>query len=70
MSCLRRPRPFRPFFPPSPFARSPPGRCSSRWSPPSSCISWAPSRSFSVFEGTFIHELTHDARHVLGFPCH
>ncbi len=26
--------------------------------------------AFSVFEGTFIHELTHDARHVLGFPCH
>ncbi len=26
--------------------------------------------AFSVFEGTLIHELTHDARHVLGYPCH
>ncbi|WP_433342877.1 CbtB domain-containing protein [Micromonospora sp. CA-111912] len=26
--------------------------------------------AFSVFEGTAVHELVHDARHVLGYPCH
>jgi len=26
--------------------------------------------AFSVFEGTAIHEWVHDARHVLGYPCH
>ncbi|OLT10394.1 cobalt transporter [Actinomadura sp. CNU-125] len=24
----------------------------------------------SVFGGTWIHEFTHDGRHLLGFPCH
>jgi Probable cobalt transporter subunit (CbtB) len=24
----------------------------------------------SVFSGTFVHEFVHDARHLLGFPCH
>lgn len=24
----------------------------------------------SVFHGTFVHEFVHDARHLLGFPCH
>ena len=24
----------------------------------------------SVFSGRFVHELVHDARHLLGFPCH
>ena len=24
----------------------------------------------SVLGGTFVHELVHDARHLLGFPCH
>lgn len=24
----------------------------------------------SVFSGTGIHEWAHDARHLLGFPCH
>jgi Probable cobalt transporter subunit (CbtB) len=24
----------------------------------------------SVFQGTYIHEFVHDARHLLGFPCH
>jgi hypothetical protein len=24
----------------------------------------------SVFSGTNIHEFVHDARHLLGFPCH
>lgn len=26
--------------------------------------------AFSVFEGTAIHEWVHDARHVMGYPCH
>ncbi|WP_156756065.1 CbtB domain-containing protein [Actinokineospora pegani] len=26
--------------------------------------------AFAVFEGTAVHELVHDARHLLGFPCH
>jgi hypothetical protein len=24
----------------------------------------------SIFHGTLLHELVHDGRHVLGFPCH
>jgi hypothetical protein len=24
----------------------------------------------SVFSGTGVHEFVHDARHLLGFPCH
>jgi hypothetical protein len=24
----------------------------------------------SVFQGAYIHEFVHDARHLLGFPCH
>lgn len=24
----------------------------------------------SVFGGTALHELVHDARHLLGYPCH
>ncbi|HVQ58269.1 MAG TPA: CbtB-domain containing protein [Solirubrobacterales bacterium] len=24
----------------------------------------------SIVKGTFIHELVHDGRHLLGFPCH
>ncbi|MFF8860784.1 MULTISPECIES: CbtB domain-containing protein [unclassified Streptomyces] len=24
----------------------------------------------SVFNGTDVHEWVHDARHLLGFPCH
>jgi cobalt transporter subunit CbtB len=24
----------------------------------------------SVFGGTWVHEFTHDGRHLLGFPCH
>ena len=24
----------------------------------------------SLTGGTFVHELTHDGRHLLGFPCH
>ena len=24
----------------------------------------------SLFSGTWVHEFTHDARHMLGFPCH
>lgn len=26
--------------------------------------------ALSVFSGTFVHELVHDGRHLLGFPCH
>lgn len=26
--------------------------------------------AMSVFPGTLVHELVHDGRHVLGFPCH
>ena len=26
--------------------------------------------ALSVFSGTAVHEWTHDARHLLGFPCH
>lgn len=25
---------------------------------------------FSVLDGTWMHEFVHDARHLLGFPCH
>lgn len=24
----------------------------------------------ALFSGTDVHEFTHDARHLLGFPCH
>ncbi len=24
----------------------------------------------ALTDGTFVHELTHDGRHLLGFPCH
>lgn len=24
----------------------------------------------SVFHGMYVHEWVHDARHLLGFPCH
>ncbi len=24
----------------------------------------------SLVNGAFVHELTHDGRHLLGFPCH
>ena len=24
----------------------------------------------SIFEGLMVHEFVHDARHLLGFPCH
>ena len=24
----------------------------------------------AIFNGAFVHEFTHDARHFLGFPCH
>ena len=24
----------------------------------------------SILGGRFVHELVHDARHLLGFPCH
>lgn len=24
----------------------------------------------SIFSGQFVHELVHDSRHLLGFPCH
>ncbi|WP_436497664.1 CbtB domain-containing protein [Actinokineospora sp. HUAS TT18] len=26
--------------------------------------------ALAIFEGTTVHELVHDARHLLGFPCH
>jgi hypothetical protein len=26
--------------------------------------------ALSVFGGTTVHELVHDGRHLLGFPCH
>jgi hypothetical protein len=26
--------------------------------------------ALSMISGTGVHELVHDARHVLGFPCH
>jgi len=24
----------------------------------------------SIFSGMYVHEFTHDGRHLLGFPCH
>lgn len=24
----------------------------------------------AIVQGTFVHELVHDGRHLLGFPCH
>ena len=24
----------------------------------------------SMFKGMYVHEFVHDARHLLGFPCH
>jgi len=24
----------------------------------------------SLFNGAYVHEFVHDARHILGFPCH
>jgi hypothetical protein len=24
----------------------------------------------SIFPGTYVHELVHDGRHLIGFPCH
>ncbi len=26
--------------------------------------------ALSIFGGSYVHELVHDARHLLGFPCH
>jgi len=26
--------------------------------------------AFSIFKGMYVHEFVHDARHLLGFPCH
>jgi hypothetical protein len=26
--------------------------------------------ALSMFSGTYVHELVHDGRHLLGFPCH
>lgn len=26
--------------------------------------------AFSLVDGTLIHEWVHDARHVMGYPCH
>jgi Probable cobalt transporter subunit (CbtB) len=26
--------------------------------------------ALAVFSGDFVHELVHDGRHLLGFPCH
>jgi hypothetical protein len=26
--------------------------------------------ALSVFSSNFVHEFVHDARHLLGFPCH
>jgi hypothetical protein len=26
--------------------------------------------ALSMFSGTYLHELVHDGRHLLGFPCH
>ena len=26
--------------------------------------------ALSIFHGEFVHELVHDASHLLGFPCH
>lgn len=26
--------------------------------------------AMALFDGAMVHELVHDARHLLGFPCH
>jgi cobalt transporter subunit CbtB len=26
--------------------------------------------ALSLFSGSMVHEYVHDARHLLGFPCH
>lgn len=26
--------------------------------------------ALSLFSGSYVHEYVHDARHLLGFPCH
>jgi hypothetical protein len=26
--------------------------------------------ALSIFSGSYVHELVHDGRHLLGFPCH
>ena len=26
--------------------------------------------AISIFSGLYVHEFTHDGRHLLGFPCH
>jgi hypothetical protein len=26
--------------------------------------------ALSVFDGSFVHEFMHDARHLIGVPCH
>lgn len=26
--------------------------------------------ALSIFSGMYVHEFTHDGRHLLGFPCH
>lgn len=26
--------------------------------------------AISLFSGMYVHEFVHDARHLLGFPCH
>ena len=26
--------------------------------------------AFAMFDGMTVHELVHDGRHLLGFPCH
>ena len=26
--------------------------------------------ALSLFKGMYVHEFVHDARHLLGFPCH
>jgi hypothetical protein len=26
--------------------------------------------AMSLFDGMYVHEFVHDARHLLGFPCH
>ncbi|TVV71939.1 CbtB domain-containing protein [Sphingomonas solaris] len=26
--------------------------------------------AFALFDGMYVHEFVHDARHLLGFPCH
>nr|WP_313950089.1 CbtB-domain containing protein [Frankia casuarinae] len=26
--------------------------------------------ALSIFGGNYVHEFVHDARHLLGFPCH